>query len=617
MHSRFRHYFSILLLVVATHVQILSAQSPATGSNSTARSASAVSSAATESIPDQVLDQLVKEVDLMKKKQLGAARQLVTSETTYLPYLVAPSATAQLFNAFQEQRLDVQVTSSQSAGSSTSTTNKGSVPWLFGAAVEAGALTQSTTNGQIVLRGNVTNAIAATKYQGYITSFDKVQEQNALVRNIAATSFSISFNPSNTTNSSASPAPQTNNFSGFSIHYDIWNHRDPRDRRWRRNWASTIVDLASASNSADAFLKAFEALPALRGALIETTPSFGSKGATYVSGGTVVGSTGQTCTLSKFDTVPGAEAVVALTEADAIGSGSPLKITKQGASATSAPSTATLSNGTATCSGTAAVTVPLQTPSNQWEALAEAQFDDLSASATDEEIRAVLKTLAEDLAAKVKTSPEAMSAAQSAVANLIQAGRKKTQTYTAIMQTPTISFEYSYVRQSTNQIPGSTSTTTMSAASPLPNLSTFDLIFNTYLVAGSQLSLNGVATIFNSLPVAARGGSMRDVEATAEVDIPLPQISNIGKPTLTFSGLYMDLINQPLGQPLLVNGIAESRTGNIGVFQGKFTIPLGKGSGVNVPVAFTYANRTELVKESDVRGSIGVTFNLDSLFSKP
>ncbi|HEY6248580.1 MAG TPA: hypothetical protein VI685_01390 [Candidatus Angelobacter sp.] len=525
----------------------------------------------------------------MRKKAPGSERQFATSEATYFPYLVAPAMATELMNAFQEQRVDVQVTSSQSAGSSTSTTNKGSVPWLFGLAVESGALTQSTSNGQIVLRGNVANAISAIKYKDYITSFDKIQEQNALVRNIAATSFSITFNPSNPSNSAASPTTQTNNFSGFSIHYDIWNHRDPRDQRWRSSWGSTIKDLKEASDLANTFLNLFEKLPPPKGALIDMTPPFGAKGATYVSGGTIVGTAAQTCTLSSFDGVPGAEASVALTGDNAIASGTALTITKQAGASSAVPTTAVFGNGTATCSGTATVSVPLQTPASQWEALATAQFNSLSPSASDDQIRAMLKTLGDDLAEKVKTAPQVMSAAQSTLSSLIQAGKEKVKTYNEIMQTPTVSFEYTYVRQSTNQIPGSTSTTTMSVASPLPNLSTFNLIFNTYLIAGSQLSLNGVATIFNSLPPGAKGGSVRDVEATGQVDIPLPQILSIGKPTLTFSGLYMDLINQPLGQPLLVNGVAESRTGNIGLFQGKFTIPVSKGSGVNVPFSFTYA----------------------------
>jgi len=95
----------------------------------------------------------------------------------------------------------------------------------------------------------------------------------------------------------------------------------------------------------------------------------------------------------------------------------------------------------------------------------------------------------------------------------------------------------------------------------------------------------------------------------------LKEITNLGKPTLTFSGLFLDLFEQPLGQQLLVNGVSVDRTGAVGLMQAKFTIAV-KGSGVKIPISFTAANRTELIKEHDVRGAIGVTFDLDSLFSK-
>jgi hypothetical protein len=49
------------------------------------------------------------------------------------------------------------------------------------------------------------------------------------------------------------------------------------------------------------------------------------------------------------------------------------------------------------------------------------------------------------------------------------------------------------------------------------------------------------------------------------------------------------------------------------VFQGKLELPAGKNA-IRVPVSFTYSNRTELIKESEVRGQIGLSFNLDQLF---
>lgn len=49
--------------------------------------------------------------------------------------------------------------------------------------------------------------------------------------------------------------------------------------------------------------------------------------------------------------------------------------------------------------------------------------------------------------------------------------------------------------------------------------------------------------------------------------------------------------------------------------QAKITFPV-KGSGVKIPLSVTWANRTELIKEKEVRGNIGITFDLDTIVSK-
>ena len=83
---------------------------------------------------------------------------------------------------------------------------------------------------------------------------------------------------------------------------------------------------------------------------------------TYVSGGTVIGSVGQTCNLSTFNGITGATASVTLTDTNLIGTGSQLSFSNPGTGGGSTPpTTATLSNGTATCSGTATVLTRLQT----------------------------------------------------------------------------------------------------------------------------------------------------------------------------------------------------------------------------------------------------------------
>jgi hypothetical protein len=80
---------------------------------------------------------------------------------------------------------------------------------------------------------------------------------------------------------------------------------------------------------------------------------------TYSSGGTITGSTGQTCTLTSFNDSSTATATVALTGTNTIAASTALTITSRGQGATAAPTTATLGNGTATCSGTATIATVL------------------------------------------------------------------------------------------------------------------------------------------------------------------------------------------------------------------------------------------------------------------
>ena len=80
---------------------------------------------------------------------------------------------------------------------------------------------------------------------------------------------------------------------------------------------------------------------------------------TYTLGGTIIGSAGQTCNLSDFNGVTGATATVALTGTNLIANGTVLNITDEGTGGTIPPTTATLSSGTANCSGTATVVTAL------------------------------------------------------------------------------------------------------------------------------------------------------------------------------------------------------------------------------------------------------------------
>jgi hypothetical protein len=95
---------------------------------------------------------------------------------------------------------------------------------------------------------------------------------------------------------------------------------------------------------------------------LDPTFDANKKTPTYVSGGTITGSTGQTCTLSNFNGLSNATATVTLTSTNGIATGSQLNVTSVGfGGGSTAPTTADLGNGTATCSGTASVNTALLT----------------------------------------------------------------------------------------------------------------------------------------------------------------------------------------------------------------------------------------------------------------
>jgi Bacterial Ig-like domain (group 2) len=95
---------------------------------------------------------------------------------------------------------------------------------------------------------------------------------------------------------------------------------------------------------------------------INPTYDQATKSPTYVSGGSITGTVGQTCNLSGFNGVSNATALVTLTDTNLIATGAQLTITNPGFNGgTTPPTTATLSSGTATCTGTATVITQLQT----------------------------------------------------------------------------------------------------------------------------------------------------------------------------------------------------------------------------------------------------------------
>lgn len=139
------------------------------------------------------------------------------------------------------------------------------------------------------------------------------------------------------------------------------------------------------------------------------------------------------------------------------------------------------------------------------------------------------------------------------------------------------------------------------------------------------ITINAAATWYNSLPAAPTTSRLRDVQAAGQLDQRLGQIPNLGNAVATFAGYYQWMKEDALitigpgnvapGSGIVLPGTAAKllgTKGNIGIVQGKLTIPMT--STIKVPLSVTWSNRTELINESDTRGQIGVTFDLDSLF---
>jgi hypothetical protein len=103
-------------------------------------------------------------------------------------------------------------------------------------------------------------------------------------------------------------------------------------------FASSNVDLRTVAN----------------GGKIQNTVTGFLISADYSSGGSITGSITQTCNVASFNnSLSGATGTFALTGTNTIAAKTHLVITAFGSGATAAPTSATLSNGTATCSGTA------------------------------------------------------------------------------------------------------------------------------------------------------------------------------------------------------------------------------------------------------------------------
>jgi hypothetical protein len=130
-----------------------------------------------------------------------------------------------------------------------------------------------------------------------------------------------------------------------------------------------------------------------------------------------------------------------------------------------------------------------------------------------------------------------------------------------------------------------------------------------------DITANGGITLFDEKR-QGMSSTFRDARVGAEGKFKLRELTGYGTPTLSFAGLYQFLNQEPLGLGITAfTGAAIKERGHIRLVQIKLEFPTANNA-VRIPLSFTASNRTELIKESDVRGQFGISFNLDALFAE-
>ncbi len=143
-------------------------------------------------------------------------------------------------------------------------------------------------------------------------------------------------------------------------------------------------------------------------------------------------------------------------------------------------------------------------------------------------------------------------------------------------------------------------------------------------LTGAQLTANFTTSIYASVPTGAAYGWLRDFQLSGEFDKPFG--GTPAEPRGTWSiaayGQYQydpTVLNITAGNLVPGTNIALpsnaqvllGTAGWLGVAQGKLVINLKQG--LNIPIAVKWSNKTDLLKGSDVRGQIGLSYDLSAL----
>jgi hypothetical protein len=143
-------------------------------------------------------------------------------------------------------------------------------------------------------------------------------------------------------------------------------------------------------------------------------------------------------------------------------------------------------------------------------------------------------------------------------------------------------------------------------------------------LTGAQLTANFTTSIYASLPAGAVYGRLRDFQLSGEFDKPFGGTPDEPRGTWSLAGygqyqydptvLNITAGNLAPGTNIALPGDAQVLLGTagwLGVAQGKLVINLKKG--LSIPVAVKWSNKTDLLKGNDVRGQVGLSYDLSAL----
>ncbi len=237
----------------------------------------------------------------------------------------------------------------------------------------------------------------------------------------------------------------------------------------------------------------------------------------------------------------------------------------------------------------------------------------------EEELRAILEEKIDKLPLdKIKNDTALVSALSDDVNASIELKNQFDLVMKKIANGQVITFEYTNYREVN-----------------APDLSNFRAIISKGFWDGADLTFNGSLTMFNKKPVSvdptAKIQRIRDFDFTLQADIPFSSFIKraeedlaapgndvrtpiLGIPVFTFAGKYQRLQSDAV----MPDGAVKTGTrGDLAFGQLKLTIPINiAGFNMKLPFSVTFANRTDLIKEKEVRGNFGFTLDIDPFFSK-